>query len=89
MQSLSQVFTITFANPAIQWNPGTPPPGTIGTAWSWQMNQPTGGQAPYTFVWTPGQTVPAGFTLTSGGLLSGTPTVATVNFPITVNDSSP
>ena len=58
--------------PVITLAPPTLPPGSVGVAYS-QPITATGGTAPYTFSVVSG-TLPAGLTLSSGGLLSGTPT---------------
>src|SRR5262249_11722437 len=72
--------------PAITVSPSTLPDGSINVAYSQNMGA-TGGTAPYTFSVTSG-TLPTGLTLTSAGLLSGTPTVGGVyNFTITAADS--
>ena len=67
--------------PVITLSPPTLPGGSQGTAYSQQITA-SGGTAPYTFAVTTG-TLPAGITLSTGGLLSGTPTVAGT-FPITI-----
>ena len=48
------------------------PPGKVGTAYSFQWNM-ANGRAPFTYTQLPGTLLPAGVTLTAGGLLSGTP----------------
>ncbi len=58
--------------PAVTLLPPTLPGGTVGVAYS-QTITGTGGTAPYTFSLTSGS-LPAGLTLTSTGVLSGTPT---------------
>jgi hypothetical protein len=58
--------------PPIVLSPATLPAGMVGAAYSQQITA-SGGTGPYTFAVTSG-TLPAGLTLTSGGLLSGTPT---------------
>lgn len=63
------------------------PAGTTGVAYSVQFTA-SGGAAPYTFSLGSGE-LPPGLTLTSAGLLSGTPTTeGTYNFTISVSDSS-
>lgn len=64
------------------------PVGTVGTAYSLQFAA-TGGTSPYTWSVATGSTLPAGLTLSSTGLLSGTPTaaVSAATFGITVTDS--
>ncbi|MCX6538475.1 MAG: IPTL-CTERM sorting domain-containing protein [Acidobacteria bacterium] len=60
--------------PVITLLPATLPNGTVGVAYS-QTITGSGGTAPYTFSVTAG-TLPAGLTLTSAGVLAGTPTTA-------------
>jgi hypothetical protein len=64
------------------------PSGAVGTAYSVQFAA-TGGTSPYTWSVASGSTLPAGLTLSSSGLLSGTPTAAAspATFGITVTDS--
>lgn len=79
-------FTIT-AGVLLTVNPATLPNGTVGTIYN-QTVTASGGTAPYTFATTVGS-LPNGLTLTSGGTLSGTPTVTnTFNFTITATDAS-
>ena len=66
-------FVIAAANcPVITFAPPTLPTGNVGVAYSQQITA-SGGLAPYTFSVVSG-TLPAGLTLSSGGLLAGTPT---------------
>ena len=60
--------------PAVVLSPATLPAGKVGVAYS-QTITASGGTAPYTFA-VIGGTLPAGLTLTTAGVLSGTPTVA-------------
>jgi Putative Ig domain len=63
------------------------PNGTGGTPYSLQF-QASGGTAPYSWALATGSTLPAGLTLSSTGLLSGTPTTqGATNFSVTVTDS--
>jgi len=62
------------ACPVITLNPATLPAGTVGVAGSIALTA-SGGTGPYTFSVLTG-TLPAGLTLSPGGLLSGTPTTA-------------
>ena len=71
-------------------NPTTLPNGNYGTAYNQSITATeTGGAGgPYTFAITAG-TRPTGLTLSTGGVLSGVPTVAeTVSFTVTATDSS-
>jgi hypothetical protein len=61
--------------PAITLAPATLPNGTVGVAYT-QAITGSGGTAPYTFAVISG-TLPAGLTLTSAGVLAGTPSTAT------------
>ena len=65
------------------------PAATVGTAYNEQLNA-TGGTPGYTFALAGTSTLPAGLTLSSTGLISGTPTTvqAATPFSITVTDSS-
>jgi hypothetical protein len=67
--------------PPITLSPATLPGGNVGFAYSQQITA-SGGTGPYTFAVTSG-TLPAGMTLSPGGLLSGTPT-ATVSATVTI-----
>ena len=60
--------------PTIDFTPATLPNGTIGVPYS-QTFTGSGGTAPYSFSVTSG-TLPAGLTLSPGGVISGTPTTA-------------
>jgi CHRD domain-containing protein/putative Ig domain-containing protein len=61
--------------------------GSIGTAYS-QSLVATGGTSPYTWAVTIG-TLPAGLTLSTAGVISGTPTAAgTSSFTVRVTDSA-
>lgn len=88
--TVTQTFTIVISPagcPVITISPTTVPNGTQGTAYS-QTLTPTGGTPAYTFVLV-GGSVPPGLTLSSGGVLSGTPTVPGVyNFTVTVADAN-
>lgn len=61
--------------------------GTVGTAYSETITA-QGGTSPYTYAVTSGS-LPAGLSLSSSGVISGTPTTAaTSNFTITVTDAN-
>ena len=83
---IDQSFTVTA--PVITMSPAGVPSGTVGSAYTAQTLSASGGTAPYTFALTTG-TVPAGLTLSSAGVLSGTPTTAGgFSFTVTATDSS-
>ncbi len=82
------VGTITNDDVPVTVSPGTLPNGTVATAYS-QALSASGGVGPYSFSITAGA-LPAGLTLSSVGVLSGTPTAGgTFNFTVTATDSSP
>ncbi len=83
----SATYNLTVAAPAITLTPGTLPGAQQGTAYSQQLTA-SGGTATYTYQVTSGN-LPTGMTLSSTGLISGTPTVVnTYNFTVTATDSS-
>lgn len=72
--------------PTISLDPATLPNPVIGVAFN-QTVTATGGNAPYTFTVTSGE-LPNGLTLSSAGVISGTPTATgTFNFQITATDA--
>jgi large repetitive protein len=72
--------------PTITVSPATLSNGKVGLAYS-QTITASGGTAPYTYSET-GGSLPPGVTLSSGGLLSGTPTAAgTYTFTIATSDA--
>ena len=73
--------------PVITVSPATLPSGLVGSPYS-QAITATGGTGTYTYAVTAGA-LPAGLTLSAGGLLSGTPTAAgAFNFTVTATDSN-
>jgi hypothetical protein len=86
--SASQAITITVnPAPALTIPPTMLAGGLLGAAYS-QTLDATGGVPPYSWAIT-GGSLPAGLTLSSGGIISGTPsgTPGTSNFTVTVTDS--
>ncbi len=77
----SAAYSITVSAPTIVVSPSTLPAGTVAAAYS-QTITASGGTTPYVFSLDSG-TLPAGLTLTTGGVLSGTPTQGG-SFPITI-----
>ncbi len=62
--------------------------GTVGTAYNFQLAA-TGGVPPYTWAAATGSTLPAGLSLSSAGVVSGTPTAAGTFAPnIAVTDET-
>src|SRR5262249_23390107 len=82
-------LTINNACPTIPLNPTSSlPSGRIATPYS-QAITATGGVAPYTFSLSTGSSLPAGLTLSTAGLLSGTPSVGgNFSFTIVATDTS-
>jgi Putative Ig domain len=87
LSGTSSGLTVTVTNLTITTTSPLPN-ATVGTAYSQQFTA-TGGTSPYTWSVASGSTLPAGLTLSSSGLLSGTPTtaVSSATFGITVTDS--
>ncbi len=82
------VGTITNDDVPVTVSPGSLPNATVAAAYSQNITA-SGGVAAYSFAVTAGA-LPAGLTLSSGGVLSGTPTAGgSFNFTITATDSSP
>lgn len=76
-------------DPTLVFSPTTIPDGLYGSSYSNQTLTVTGGTGPYLFSVT-GNNLPPGMSLSSDGVLSGTPTVAgTYSFTITAQDNSP
>ena len=72
--------------PAITLSPVNLPDGLINTPYN-QTITASGGTPPYTFSATG---LPAGLSISTGGVISGTPTVSTAaGFTLTVQDSNP
>ncbi|CAJ0793742.1 hypothetical protein LMG19083_02478 [Ralstonia psammae] len=83
----ARAYSLTVNAPTIAVSPTTLPGGTIATAYS-QTITASGGTSPYSYAISAGA-LPTGMALTSGGVLSGTPTAGgTFNFTVTANDSS-
>ncbi len=80
-----QMYTLVVGCPAITLSPASLPQATVGMAYS-QTVVANGGAGPYSYAITSGS-LPPGITLSSGGLLSGVPTVAgTSTFIVTAVD---
>jgi hypothetical protein len=80
-------FTLTNL-PGISLNPASLPDATAGVAYSQTLTASGGAGGPYTFAVTAGA-LPAGFTLSSSGVLSGSTTTATSSsFTVTPTDNS-
>lgn len=64
--------------------------GSVGKVYSKQLNAATSGTPPYTYALAAGSTLPAGLTLSSAGLISGTPTATSAagTFSVVATDAS-
>lgn len=83
----SQVYSVTIAQPTITLSPASLPGAVVGSSYSKTITA-SGGSGGYSYQKTAGN-LPTGLTLSSGGLLSGSPTVAgTFSFTITATDNS-
>ena len=87
--STAATVTITITSPAITLTPTMLASGTYGTAYS-QTLSASGGQTPYTFATTVASgALPSGLSLSSAGVVSGTPTAGgTFTFTVSGTDSS-
>ncbi|WP_205910685.1 Ig domain-containing protein [Rhizobium sp. P44RR-XXIV] len=83
----SRAYSLNVNAPALSLDPATLPAGAIGAAYS-ETTTASGGTSPYSYAITAGS-LPAGLTLSSAGVISGTPTGGgTYNFTLTATDSS-
>jgi uncharacterized repeat protein (TIGR01451 family) len=80
-QTTTKATTLTIAA-GVTTNFAAPPSGSVGIAYSYTLTA-TGGTTPYTWSVNAG-TLPPGITLSSAGVLSGTPTTIG-SYPFTVN----
>ena len=86
MASASLSITISVTPLSITTS-GSLPTGVVNSVYRGATLQATGGISPYTWSVPPG-TLPAGLSLSSAGVISGTPTASgTFNFTVTVTDS--
>nr|WP_082647893.1 putative Ig domain-containing protein [Lysobacter antibioticus] len=84
----SRAYTLVIAAPTINLPATTLANGTVAVAYGATLNAASGGTAPYTYALSAGA-LPPGISLSSAGVLSGTPTAAgTFNFAVIATDSS-
>ena len=84
---VSRVYTISIAQNVPVVSTSSLPSGTVGSSYSSTSLSATGGTSPYTYNITLGS-LPPGLTMTSGGLISGTPTTdGTYNFSVAATDN--
>lgn len=81
-ESVRVAISVT-ANPAIVFNTTTLINASNGFAYTKQIDAATGGTPGFTYSITNGSTLPSGLSLSSSGLISGTPT-ATGNFTFSI-----
>lgn len=85
--SVQGVFSLTVGSGLTLTTPATLPNGSVGVAYS-QTIAATGGTPPYIFS-LQGGTLPAGLTLNTSGLISGTPLgAATSSFTVRAQDAA-
>jgi hypothetical protein len=83
----SRVYTLEPQCSVLSVSPGTPSVGIVGSAYS-QTFISAGGKSPYSYAVSSG-TLPAGLSLGTGGVLSGTPTAAgSSTVTLTVTDAN-
>ena len=69
----SRLYNVNFGSTSLTVNPATVPAGTLGAPYSQTVTATGGTGGPYTFTLASGA-LPAGLTLSSAGVISGTPT---------------
>ena len=83
----SGALSLSIAAPTISLNPASLTAATVGSSTN-QTVTASGGTASYSYAVTAGS-LPAGLSLSSGGVISGTPTAGgSFNFTVTATDSS-
>jgi uncharacterized protein YhjY with autotransporter beta-barrel domain len=83
----SSLLSLTIGAPTISLSPASLTAATVGSATN-QTITASGGTSTYTYAVTAGS-LPAGLSLSPGGVLSGTPTAGgTFNFTVTATDST-
>ncbi len=83
---IQQLYTLTSSCPTVALSPSTLLGGTVGVPYS-QTITASGGTSPYSFA-VSGGNLPAGLSLSSAGLLTGTPTAAgTYSFSVQAEDA--
>jgi large repetitive protein len=85
--AISQVYSLA-VNSALTINPGSLPAATVGVLFSTQLTVMGGSGSGFAFT---GSSLPTWLTLSSAGLLSGTPPTAAgspFSFPVTATDSN-
>jgi len=84
----ARIPIVVTVNPAIIFAGTTLTNATIASAYSRPLPVATGGTPGFTYALAPGSNLPAGLTLSSNGLISGTPTATgTPTFNVVVTDT--
>ncbi len=87
-QTATAGLSITIGS-SLQITTTTLPQGVVGDSYSTTLTN-VGGNAPYTFSLASGSALPAGLTISTGGIISGKPTAAgTSTFTVQLKDSTP
>lgn len=87
VSSTNSFKTLTVVGATLSVTTTSLPDGVVGTAYSQTLNA-TGGVTPYAWARTVGN-LPPGLTMSTGGVITGTPTTAgTYTFTVKVEDSS-
>ena len=81
-QQATQRYQFTIISPTFTFTPATLPGGKVGVVYANTTVAAAGGIGPYRYTVT-GGTLPAGLTLSSAGVLAGTPTAAGLS-PVTI-----
>jgi uncharacterized protein YhjY with autotransporter beta-barrel domain len=83
----TKTYSMVIAIPVLVLSPGSPPDGAVSVPYSLQLST-SGGTPSYTYVVQTGS-LPAGLSMSSGGLISGTPTAAgSSTFSVKYTDST-
>jgi uncharacterized repeat protein (TIGR01451 family) len=85
--SAAQLYTVFVSCPTISILPNPLPSGTEFVTYNPQTFTASGGTPPYTFLQTAGA-LPAGMTISSNGVLSGTPSSPSSTFTVMATDSN-
>ncbi|PIF29581.1 putative secreted protein (IPTL-CTERM system target) [Acidovorax sp. 56] len=84
----SQTLSLAVSAPSQTYAPTNPASGFVGSAYSQSLAGASGGTAPYAYTVASGA-LPPGLTLSTNGVISGTPTTpGSFNFTIQATDSS-
>ena len=89
VQTATATYTLTIVLSTLAITTTTLPQGTVTAAYSATL-QSSGGNPPVTWSLATGSSLPGGLTLSSAGVISGTPTIAgTFTFTVQATDATP